>query len=222
MKILIIEDNNEISEMLATILAADYTVQQAYSGTEGLLLFQQDAFDLILLDRMLPGKDGTQVLQEIRQTSTVPVIILTALDEPADVSTLLLAGANDYLTKPFNVEELKARIIVQLRTNKQAPSVASSLSYKNIQLLPDSFQLQRGEATVQLKKKEFEIFSLLLANPKKVYTKEMLYEAVWQEPYYGEENTINVHISHLRSKIKTLDPEESYIDTVWGIGIKLA
>lgn len=91
MKILIIEDNNEISEMLATILAADYTVQQAYSGTEGLLLFQQDAFDLILLDRMLPGKDGTQVLQEIRQTSTVPVIILTALDEPADVSTLLLA-----------------------------------------------------------------------------------------------------------------------------------
>lgn len=119
MKILIIEDNNEISEMLATILAADYTVQQAYSGTEGLLLFQQDAFDLILLDRMLPGKDGTQVLQEIRQTSTVPVIILTALDEPADVSTLLLAGANDYLTKPFNVEELKARIIVQLRTNKQ-------------------------------------------------------------------------------------------------------
>ena len=87
MKILIIEDNNEISEMLA-ILAADYTVQQAYSGTEGLLLFQQDAFDLILLDRMLPGKDGTQVLQEIRQTSTVPVIILTALDEPADVSTL--------------------------------------------------------------------------------------------------------------------------------------
>ena len=121
-----------ISEMLATILAADYTVQQAYSGTEGLLLFQQDAFDLILLDRMLPGKDGTQVLQEIRQTSTVPVIILTALDEPADVSTLLLAGANDYLTKPFNVEELKARIIVQLRTNKQAPPVASSLSYKNI------------------------------------------------------------------------------------------
>ncbi|HCO72402.1 MAG TPA: DNA-binding response regulator, partial [Enterococcus sp.] len=204
MKILIIEDNNEISEMLATILAADYTVQQAYSGTEGLLLFQQDAFDLILLDRMLPGKDGTQVLQEIRQTSTVPVIILTALDEPADVSTLLLAGANDYLTKPFNVEELKARIIVQLRTNKQAPPVASSLSYKNIQLLPDSFQLQRGKATVQLKKKEFEIFSLLLANPKKVYTKEMLYEAVWQEPYYGEENTINVHISHLRSKIKTL------------------
>lgn len=222
MKILIIEDNNEISEMLATILAADYTVQQAYSGTEGLLLFQQDAFDLILLDRMLPGKDGTQVLQEIRQTSTVPVIILTALDEPADVSTLLLAGANDYLTKPFNVEELKARIIVQLRTNKQAPPVASSLSYKNIQLLPDSFQLQRGEATVQLKKKEFEIFSLLLANPKKVYTKEMLYEAVWQEPYYGEENTINVHISHLRSKIKTLDPEEANIDTVWGIGIKLA
>lgn len=222
MKILIIEDNNEISEMLATILAADYTVQQAYSGTEGLLLFQQDAFDLILLDRMLPGKDGTQVLQEIRQTSTVPVIILTALDEPADVSTLLLAGANDYLTKPFNVEELKARIIVQLRTNKQTPPVASSHSYKNIQLLPDSFQLQRGEATVQLKKKEFEIFSLLLANPKKVYTKEMLYEAVWQEPYYGEENTINVHISHLRSKIKILDPDEAYIDTVWGIGIKLA
>lgn len=158
MKILIIEDNNEISEMLATILAADYTVQQAYSGTEGLLLFQQDAFDLILLDRMLPGKDGTQVLQEIRQTSTVPVIILTALDEPADVSTLLLAGANDYLTKPFNVEELKARIIVQLRTNKQAPPVASSLSYKNIQLLPDSFQLQRGEATVQLKKKSLRFF----------------------------------------------------------------
>ncbi|WP_265455931.1 response regulator transcription factor [Enterococcus sp. HY326] len=223
-KILVIEDNNELNEMLATILADDYHVQPAYSGTEGLLYFQQDEFDLVLLDRMLPGKDGGEVLAEIRKHSQIPVIFLTALTDQQEISQLLLAGANDYLTKPFNIDELKARIIVQLRNQAAVPveETETSHCYKNLTLLPDTFELKKDETVVALKKKEFEIFTLLLNHPKKVYTKEMLYEEIWGEAYYGDENTINVHISNLRKKIKQLDDAEPYIATVWGIGVKLA
>lgn len=222
-KILLIEDNNELSEMLTTVLGSDYEIQQAFSGTEGLMLFKQEDYDLILLDRMLPGKNGTEVLAEIRQQSNVPVIFLTALTDQQEISQLLLAGANDYLTKPFNIDELKARIVVQLRNQQTAPAEKTEiLAYKNISLLPDTFELKREDNCISLKRKEFEILTLLLNHPKKVYTKEMLYEEIWGEAYYGDENTINVHISNLRKKIKQLDPETPYIATVWGIGIKLA
>lgn len=221
-KLLIVEDSNEMSEMLATILGLDYEIRQAFSGTEALMLFQQEDFDLIILDRMLPGKNGSEVLQEIRQTSQVPIIILTALTDQKEIAEFLLLGANDYLTKPFNIDELKARIIVQLRTAIPAVKTPETLSYQNITLLPDTFSVANSEISMNLKRKEFEILELLLNNPKKIYTKEMLYEEIWGEHYYGDENTINVHISNLRKKIKELDDSQPYIATVWGIGIKLA
>lgn len=224
-KILLVEDSVEMSDMLQTILSSDYDLTRAYSGTEGLLLFQQQTFDLIILDRMLPGKTGEEVLKEIRKTSQIPIIILTALTNQNEVAELLMNGANDYLTKPFNNNELKARIVVQLRNHAvdEPPMTANVLQYKNLSLFPDSFEIGNGcgEKTA-LKRKEFDILQLLIQNPDKVYTKEHLYEKIWGEPYFGDENTINVHISNIRKKVKELDAENQYIATLWGIGVKLA
>lgn len=226
-KILLIEDHDEMSQMIQTVLSDDYQVTPAFSGTEGILLFSHDSFDLILLDRMLPGKNGEEVLAEIRQNCQIPVIMLTAMDDRSEVAQLLLQGANDYITKPFDIDELKARIAVQLRQaepihQSQQREQQSQWRYKNIELHPYSFSISTQEKELPLKRKEFEILTYLIQHPKQIFTKENLYEAVWKEPYYGDENTINVHISNLRKKIKELDPNAAYIDTVWGIGIKLA
>lgn len=226
-KILLIEDHDEMSRMIQTILSNEYQIIPAFSGTEGILLFTHDSFDLILLDRMLPGKNGEEVLTEIRQKSQVPIIMLTAINDKSEVAQLLLQGANDYLTKPFDINELKARIAVQLRQSAninttQQEDNQSQWSYKNITLHPHSFSISNQEKEIQLKRKEFEILEYLIQHPKQIFTKENLYQAVWKESYYGDENTINVHISNLRKKIKELDAQHTYIDTVWGIGVKLA
>ncbi|WP_440897361.1 response regulator transcription factor [Amphibacillus sp. Q70] len=224
-RILLVEDSIETSKMLHTILSKDYQITQAFSGTEGLLLFQQQSFDLIILDRMLPGKSGQEVLEEVRQTSQIPIIILTAISNQNDIAELLLKGANDYLTKPFNNNELKARIVVQLRTHSHEEKITTTdiLQYKNLTLYPDSFEIgNKKGARLPLKRKEFDILALLIQHPDKVYTKEQLYELIWGESYYGDENTINVHISNVRKKIKQLDDKNQYITTVWGIGIKLS
>jgi DNA-binding response OmpR family regulator len=218
-KILLIEDSNEINDLLNTVLSEYYEITSAYSGTEGLLHFKNTTFDLVILDIMLPGKPGDEVLKEIREISQVPIIMLTAITNKDSVTNLLLNGADDYITKPFDINELKARIIVQLRKNTVA-STMNKLTYKNINLYPDTFEIGNDAETTTLKKKEFEILLLLISNPKKIFTKESLYEEIWNEVYYGDENTINVHISNLRKNIQKLDPKETYIETVWGTGYR--
>ncbi len=218
-KILIIEDHNDINQLLADLLKAEHEVLQAFSGTEGLLLFKQTAPDLVLLDIMLPGKSGDQVLAEIRQTSSVPVIILTALGEKKRISEYLLNGANDYITKPFDLEEVYARVLVQLRTLQPKQEM---LAHKNICLNTENFTLTRAAQEVRLGKKEFDIFKLLLTHPKQIFTKEQLYEAVWHELYLPSDNTLNSQLSNLRKKIAQLDADEDYVETVWGLGVRLA
>lgn len=220
-KILIIEDDNALHGLIEAILSENYQTASAYSGTEGLLLLSVDSFDLILLDMMLPGMSGEELLLKIRETSSVPVIILTAITDKKIVTTSLLNGADDYMTKPFDVDELLARISVQLRKS-QPDTLVNQQIYKNIELDLSTFQIKTKQKIIDLSKKEAEIFNLLIKHPKKVYTKEDLYTQVWQEAYYGDENTINVHVSNLRKKLAQLDDSETYIDTVWGIGIKLA
>ena len=223
-RILLIEDNNDIQEILYSLLSEDYEVLQAFSGTEGLRLFHQEAVDLVLLDIMLPGKNGDQVLEVIRLQSQVPVIMMTALGDKHLISQYLLAGANDYIVKPFNLDEVAARVTVQLRnqpTVAQEAQASQKLSFKNLVLNPETFELESGEQTVRLGKKEFQILETLLAHPKKIFTKEELYEAVWEEVYLPGDNTLNAQLSNLRKKIAKLDPNEDYIETVWGLGVRL-
>ncbi|WP_297663944.1 response regulator transcription factor [uncultured Streptococcus sp.] len=221
-RILLIEDNNDIQEILYSLLSEDHEVLQAFSGTEGLRLFQQESIDLVLLDIMLPGKNGDQVLEEIRLQSQVPVIMMTALGDKHLISQYLLAGANDYIVKPFNLDEVAARVTVQLRGSQQAQSKpAGETLIKNIRLLPDTFEIASGDQSMRLGKKEFQIFQTLLAHPKKIFTKEELYESVWEETYLPGDNTLNAHLSNLRKKLAQLDNSTDYIETIWGLGVRL-
>ena len=221
-RVLLIEDNNDIQEILYSLLSEDHEVLQAFSGTEGLRLFQQEAIDLVLLDIMLPGKNGDEVLREIRSSNaTVPVVMLTALGEKALVSQYLLNGANDYIVKPFNLDEVFARITVQLRSQQALTGEEEGQSFKNIRLLKATFEAVCGEKSVRLSKKEYHILQLLLRHPKKIYTKEELFEQVWEESYLPGDNTLNTHLSNLRKKLAQLDPTEEYIETVWGLGVRL-
>ena len=221
-RVLLIEDNNDIQEILYSLLSEDHEVLQAFSGTEGLRLFQQESIDLVLLDIMLPGKNGDQVLEEIRLQSQVPVIMMTALGDKHLISQYLLAGANDYIVKPFNLDEVAARVTVQLRGSQQAQSKpAGETLIKNIRLLPDTFEIASGDQSMRLGKKEFQIFQTLLAHPKKIFTKEELYELVWEETYLPGDNTLNAHLSNLRKKLAQLDNSTDYIETIWGLGVRL-
>jgi len=221
-RILLIEDNNDIQEILYSLLSEDHEVLQAFSGTEGLRLFQQESIDLVLLDIMLPGKNGDQVLEEIRLQSQVPVIMMTALGDKHLISQYLLAGANDYIVKPFNLDEVAARVTVQLRGSQQSQSKpAGETLIKNICLLPDTFEIASGDQSMRLGKKEFQIFQTLLAHPKKIFTKEELYESVWEETYLPGDNTLNAHLSNLRKKLAQLDNSTDYIETIWGLGVRL-
>ena len=222
-RILIVEDNNEIQEILRTLLSEEHEVIQAFSGTEGMIRFEQGDIDLIMLDIMLPGKNGDQVLKAIRQDSSVPVIMLTALSEKKLISQYLL----DYIVKPFDLDEVFARVTVQLRQNsdKQAAEMEHPdkliQQLKNIQFDADSFEIKNSQETIRLAKKECLILQTLLGHPKKIFTKEELYELVWEDTYLPGDNTLNTHLSNLRKKLSQLDPEQEYIETIWGVGVRL-
>ena len=220
--ILVVEDDSHISGMLCRLLQQKgYTPTAAYSGTEALLTLPAGNFSLILLDLMLPGKTGEEVLAEIRATSNIPVIVLTARADKETTIKLLGLGADDYLAKPFDNNELLARIDVQLRRAAPAPQPAAQLSYKNLTLDGDSFDAFVNDRRAGLSKREYDILHLMMSHPQKVFTKNNLYESVWGGEFLGDDNTINVHISKLRAKLAAISPEE-YIQTVWGIGFKMA
>ena len=226
-RILIVEDNNEIQEILRTLLSEEHEVIQAFSGTEGMIRFEQGGIDLILLDIMLPGKNGDQVLKAIRQDSSVPVIMLTALSDKKLISQYLIDGANDYIVKPFDLDEVFARVTVQLRQNSDKQSAEIDhpdkliQQLKNIQFDADSFEIKNSQETIRLAKKECLILQTLLRHPKKIFTKEELYELVWEDTYLPGDNTLNTHLSNLRKKLSQLDPEQEYIETIWGVGVRL-
>ena len=197
--ILLIEDNSDIHEILKDLFQKEHTVYSAYSGTKGISLFEWEEIDLVLLDIMLPGKNGDEVLREIRSSNaTVPVVMLTALGEKALVSEYLLNGANDYIVKPFNLDEVFARITVQLRSQQALTGEEEGQSFKNIRLLKATFEAIYGEKSVRLSKKEYHILQLLLRHPKKIYTKEELFEQVWEESYLPGDNTLTTRSEERR------------------------
>lgn len=232
-KILIIEDNADINNLIAEALKkADYEYRQAFSGTEGLFCVSSEKFDLAVMDLMLPGMSGEELLPKLREKQDIPVIVLSARDSLDSKLSLLNAGAEDYMTKPFEIAELIARIGVHLRKHASAESGSScgaqntkdtssakKLVLRDLVLDPESFSAEIGEKTVSLTRQEFKIMELLLSNPKRVFSKQDIYNYAWDNYYVGEDKTINMHISNIRRKLKAVS-EDEYIETVWGIGFK--
>ncbi len=220
-RILIVEDDPSINQLIAEYLAGKgCACTQAFSGTEGRLVLGSERPDLVVMDLMLPGLPGEELLAVIRQTSSVPVIVLTAKDALDSKLALLGGGADDYMTKPFELDELWMRICVQLR-HRAAPDEAPARTYRAWALDTGARQLSVNGAPVDLTAHEFDIVELLTRHPKKVFTKQEIFEAVWRQDYFVEDKTINVHISNIRAKLRPTGTD-GYIQTVWGIGFKLA
>ncbi len=226
MKILLIEDDVEISTMLKNFLVTEnFEVVTAYDGQTACEKFFSDNYSLVLLDLMIPKISGMEVMSKIRERNTVPIIIISAKDTDSDKTLGLGLGADDYITKPFSVTEVLARIKANIRRNTQyaigATNQENIISVGNLVMNTNDYTVQKDGEKIDLTAKEFEILRLLLQNPKKVYTKEQLYSLVWNDVYYGDENAVNVHISRLRNKIEDNPRTPQYIITVWGIGYKL-
>lgn len=220
-EILVVEDDANINDLLKEALGREgYRCTQAFSGTEAKLLLEKNYYSVILLDLMLPGIPGEKVLKEIRRRGNEPVIILTAKDTIDDKVEFLRNGADDYVTKPFDIKEIVARVEVQLRRRGEL-LCEEELSYHGLKLDKEHFCVMvDGAELSKITKQEFAILELLLKHPKKVFSKEEIFEYAWEDSYIGETKTLDVHISHIRKKIKEVT-EKEYIETVWGIGYRL-
>lgn len=220
-KILIIEDDADINDIISEALTkAGYTCTQAYSGTEALLYLDKETYVLAVMDLMLPGLPGEKLLPKLKEMQQIPVIVVSAKDSLDSKVSLLTEGAEDYLTKPFELEELVARVGVQIRRfTKDNNRESHLLKYKDLTLNLDTFTAAVKDTEIILTKQEFKILELLLSHPNKVYSKQDIYDYAWDDIYIGEDKTINVHISNIRKKIKSVT--EEYIETVWGIGFRL-
>ena len=224
--ILIVEDNNEINHMLTELLQNNgYATQSAYSGTEAILYLERQIPRAVILDLMLPGMTGEELLAKIKEMdSGIAVIIASAKEDVHTRVDLLRAGADDYVVKPFDTEELLARLEVALRKNGgnvQAGTRSETLTFKDIVMEPDRFRVTVSGQEIALTRREYLILELLMSNPNKVFTKNNIYESVWNEEFVGEDNAVNVHISNIRQKLARVNGEENYIQTVWGIGFKM-
>lgn len=215
--ILIVEDNIDIHNLIKEVLEKEnYKAISSYSGTEALMVLEREKVDLILLDLMLPGINGEEI---IKQVKNIPIIVISAKISQEDKINVLLNGANDYITKPFDIEELLARIKVQLRI-KQEKKENIELKYKDIFLNETSHTLYIKEIPIYLTKTEYAIFKQLLITPNQVVTKSKLLELISFDTPDCDENSLKVHISNIRKKIRNITSEE-YIESVWGIGFKI-
>ena len=225
MKLLLVEDDPEICGMLKKFLEKEnFEIITANDGEEACSKFRQETCDLILLDLMLPKISGMDVLQQIRAQSTVPIIIMSAKDTDSDITLGLGLGADDYVTKPFSMVQVLARIKANLRRTGQyaasSPARPSLLTVGELRMNLEDYTVSKQGKEIELTAKEFEILRLLLQNPRNVYTKEQIYSLIWNDAYLGDENAVNVHISRLRNKIEDNPRSPKYVITVWGIGYK--
>lgn len=221
-KVMIVEDDVEINKLLTDFLNKNgYEVFCQYDGLHVLDCLLENKIDLLLMDIMLPYRSGDIVLSDIRRHSTVPVIILSAKETTQNKIDLLRLGADDYITKPFDMEEVLARMESNLRRTQIQNGSQSFFQHKDLILDFEKNTVFLQGKELFLTAKEYAILELLMKYPDKVFSKANLFQSIWGTEYTSEDNTLNVHISNLRNKLKNICPEEDYIDTIWGIGYRL-
>lgn len=223
-KILVVEDDREINSMLCEMLDENgYAAEGAFTGMEGLSRLRSGSYDLLILDLMLPYKSGDAVLQELRSFSSLPAIVISAKDTVQNKLDLFRLGADDYLTKPFDLDEVLVRVEAVLRRcgsskTQRAPEI---LQAGKLAVDTESKTASVDGQELVLTAKEYGILELLMRYPHKVFSKANLFESIWNEEYACEDNTLNVHMSNLRNKLKAADQETEYIKTVWGMGYRM-
>jgi len=224
MSILIVEDDVEINKVLVKFLRENgYDTISAFNGKEAYEKWEQEQPELVLMDLMLPMKSGERVIREIREKSNVPIIVISAKSAMEARLEVLRTGADDYILKPFDLDEVLVRIQVVLRRMAPASEEVENqneIIIGELVINGDHHTVTYQGKTVNLTSKELQVLLLLAQNPQKTFTKANLYETVWNDTYYYEDNTINVHLSNLRNKLKKATGND-YIETVWGIGYRL-
>ena len=222
MRILVVEDEQALNELLVKQLqAAHYSVDGCLTGSDALDYLLGAEYDAVVLDIMLPGFSGLEVCQMIREFSDVPIIMLTAKGDDMDKILGLEYGADDYITKPFNILEVKARIkAIFRRNNRNVPEQENQkvIETKGLKIDVDSRRVYIDDKEVNLTAKEFELVYLLVSNPNKVYSREQLLKTIWGPSYPGDARTVDVHVRRLREKIEATPADPKYIHTKWGVG----
>ena len=222
MKVLVVEDDRNIAGLLEIYLKKEgYKVEVAYDGGEGLAMYRTVQPDLVLLDVMMPVMDGLGVCKAIRAESQTPIIMLTAKSEIDDKVNGLKVGADDYITKPFEMQEVLARIEAVLRRSSgvAAPSKARKLSFDKLTIDMDAFELTVDGKKVDTPPKEMELLFYLASSPNRVYTRNQLLDEVWGFDYFGDSRTVDVHVKRLREKLEGVSQQWN-LKTVWGVGYK--
>lgn len=226
-KILLIEDDASIIDLLTGYLTKEgYVIRSASDGEDGLALFRNESFDLLVVDLMMPKLDGMEVIKRVRETSSVPILIMSAKDNDVDKAIGLGFGADDYIAKPFSLIEITARIKAAIRRatlyarreSEEKPETVVVLDGLTVDL--DNYLVRRNGEEIKLTAKEAEILGLFLRNPNRVFTKAQIYGFIWNDDYLGDENVINVHIRRLREKVEQDPSEPRYLQTLWGIGYR--
>ena len=223
--ILVVDDENEIADLCEIYLVSDgYNVRKASNAEDGLKIIAEEEIHLVLLDIMMPGMDGIQMCKKIRETSNVPIIMLSAKSNDLDKIMGLGIGADDYVTKPFNPVELQARVRSQIRRYMMLGSgktIDSKITIGGIELNDKTKQVTVDGEIVNLTRTEYDILKLLMEHPGEVYSPNQIYVKVWNDEPIGTENTVAVHIRHLREKIEIDPAEPRYLKVIWGRGYKM-
>ncbi|WP_173386137.1 response regulator transcription factor [Ruminococcus flavefaciens] len=224
-KILTAEDDREINRLICEYLASQgYDTLSALNGLDAVrMVREQEDISLLILDLMLPFQSGDMVLTKIREFTDIPVIVVSAKSDTRSKIDLIRMGADDYLTKPFDLDELLVRVEAVLRRYdaKSAQDEVKLLTCKNLTLDVAAGTVTVCGSVMSLTSKEFSILELMLQSPRKLWSKANLFESVWGESYISDDKTVKVHMSNIRQKLKKLDPDNEYIETVWGMGYRL-
>ncbi|MBE5762523.1 MAG: response regulator transcription factor [Clostridiales bacterium] len=220
-RILVVDDDKNILQLIKLYLEKEgFEVVEAMRGDDGLKLFDSQPPNLVMLDIMLPGMDGWQVCREIRKTSNIPILMITAKDETFDKVLGLELGADDYITKPFDPKELIARTKAVLRRSQTSAPPEKSVKYPNLNINMTNYTITYRGIEIDMPPKEIELLFYLSTHPGKVFTRDQLLEHVWGYDYYGDSRTVDVHVKRIREKLEGSDEYGWQIKTVWGVGYK--